>query len=153
VHLQVQRLRSACEWLLRRATGRVERLELRLDFAELPEQQECSTHVAAAIAVCGAAGSLQQLRLKVDQVSAVASWLLAARSLQSLSVDAGVAFQVDSPLHALTALEELWLDSGENLCIRPGARLPPSLTRLHLGREESVSLPHQVRWHAACHLL
>jgi len=148
--VRAQRLRSACEWLVRRAAGHVQQLQLKVYFEDLPEPepQECSTHVVAAIAACGAAGSLRQLSLEVVELPPGATWLLAARNLLSLSLRPGSACDVDSPLHTLTALEQLWLPCGQELCLQPGARLPPSLTRLYLD-ECSDSLPQQVRWHTA----
>jgi len=151
--VRAQRLHSACEWLQCRAVGHVEQLELTLELAGLPEQHTCSAQVAAAIAACGAAGSLQHLWIDTDQLPGSTGGLLAARSLRSLSIATVDAFKVDSPLQALTALEQLWLDSVHEMGMQPGASLPPSLTRLHLGGERSASLPHQVRWRAAAHVL
>lgn len=73
VKAHLPRLRSLCEWLVLRAAGHVGRLELSLSSARLPPAAHGEWHqlIAAALAACGAAGSLHHLTLGVGGACAI----------------------------------------------------------------------------------
>ena len=150
------RLRSFCEWVLLRASQHVTHLDLTLGRLLGDEAGEPTGLLAAAVAACGAGGSLAELRLKFssesyDQTFECTTWIAALRSLRRLTIAVEGDLNVMVSLQPLTALQLLTLD-GYILHLPPEARLPPSLTQLRLaGQNISGSLPGQVCTPACVH--
>lgn len=147
------RFRSFCERVLRRGAGGMRRLKLNLDlenaYSELAAQEMGAT-LALLLGACGAAGSLEELRLK-EAVGASTCWLAAMRRLRQLHIEVCYSVDVDeiwltfdSPSWCLAGLEELSLDA-DRVKLAPTAHLPCTLTRLYISGLEGGELPIQVR--------
>jgi hypothetical protein len=138
------RLRSFCEWMLLRASQHVQRLQISLAPHEGAKDSESAALLSAAVAACGAAGSLTELRLVMKAGNTpfiCSSWLAALGSLRRLTIEVDGMLNVAASLQPLAALQELRLDA----LVRPfAARLPASLTLLHLNWFEGPALPAQV---------
>lgn len=141
--VQLLQLRSFCEWVLLRAAHHVQRLGISLRLSG----EESASLLAAAVAACGAAGSLVELRLKIfppdGERFTCSSWMAALRSLRRLTVQVAGILHVAASLQPLAALEDLKL-KGVEVELPQAARLPVSLTRLFESCFED-SLPGQVR--------
>jgi hypothetical protein len=138
------RLRSFCEWMQLRASQHVQQLKLQVGRTFDEGAEESAALLAAAVASCGAA--LTELRLnRVLQLSpfTCSSWVAALRSLRLLTIRTNDRLAVTASLQPLSALEELRLSSG-GLHLPPAARLPASLTQLHLDALDGENLPGQV---------
>jgi len=140
--VNLQRVDAACEWLVQRAAGHVQHLQLELPYLHYRKQAERSNLLAEALAACGTAGGLKSLRFTTSVPLNGRNWVLAMRNLRSLSVTTARRMDISTYLTALTALEQLLLSGLWDL--QPDVCLPPSLTRLHLEGEGSESLPPQV---------
>ena len=145
--LQLPRLRSFCEWMLKRASQHVQHLNLTAATDHKKAAEESGVLLAAALAACGASGSLRELQLELNmkqQPFFCTSWLAALHSLRHLTISITGEVAVTASLAPLSALEELTLE-GSSLQLSPTARLPASLTRLRLvGAMDSETLPSQV---------
>ena len=141
------RLRSFREWVLACASQHLQRLNLNIVMKSNEAAEESAALLAAALAACGASGSLRELQLEMNKSHPplfYASWLAALRSLRRLSIVIAGDLSVTASLVPLAALEVLGLD-GSILTLPPSARLPASLTQLRLaGVMRSGSLPSQV---------
>lgn len=143
------RLQSLCAWLMFRAAGHMR--ELGITFcATHPFYEEesniAAADLAAALAVCGAAGGLTLLRLFVEGMRlGTGAWLpLGLHQLRHLMLRGHTSSEEDevlyfpsllAPLTSMGDLETLWLEgSGSGLPdLTAGlGLLPVSLKRLHL---------------------
>ena len=146
------RLRSFCGWLAQQR-GSVQQLRLAVDGNELDAGDKCEAAalLSAALTACGAAGSLQRLQLVIKGLRFPCSgWVAELRSVHTLAFDCGDKsnnFVVEQSLSGLTQLQDLWLGGADYECLSlgPAARLPPSLSRLHIDNDAAKSLPQQVR--------
>ena len=152
VHVQfskegdLPRLRSFCEWALTRALQHLQQLHLALTLDANEGAEEGASLMAAAVTACGAAGSLTELQLHIStahETFTCSSWMAALRSLRRLTIECDGAVNVAASLQPLAALEELRLIGRVNLPV--AARLPASLTLLHLHWFDGASLPTHVR--------
>lgn len=154
-------LRSLTEFILSRAAGHAE--ELNLEFREYEAAEEAgleadlvapatsvAAELAAAVAACAVARPLSRLRLSLmgDGVPllSVGAWLLPARaSLRRLhlsvamnAVEKTFWSELATPLQGFTALEALHVFPGISGFLTPGSaaslRLPCSLTALSPAR-------------------
>lgn len=154
------RVRRLCEWVLRRAAGHVQRLQLHLTAAcwELHAAEEVCTAVVAILVGCGAAG-LRHLRLRLEVPDTefwLSSWVPALRSVQRLEVAAGppvaarhstrseACLMAAAPMRSLTSLQHLAL-KGSPLVFRDDLQLPAALTSLCVsGFRARNYTPHEV---------
>ncbi|PSC74846.1 TMV resistance N-like [Micractinium conductrix] len=144
------RLRSFCGWLAQQR-GSVQQLRLAVDGNELDAGDKCEAAalLSAALTACGAAGSLQRLQLVIKGLRFPCSgWVAELRSVHTLAFDCGDKsnnFVVEQSLSGLTQLQDLWLGGADYECLSlgPAARLPPSLSRLHIDNDAAKSLPQQ----------
>ena len=111
---------------------------------------EAAALLAAALAGCGTADSLQRLRLTVQELTFPCSgWVSELRSLRVLHIDCadmedGLLI-IEQSFESLSQLEDLALTSDyTSLRITPAARLPLSLTCLHIEGDDAAGLPPQV---------
>lgn len=133
----LQRLLSFSAWVLRRSAPHIR--ELKLSFAGLDEpltahpggsQLRATAALIAALAACGASGSLRALRL--EAALPVDPWITALRSLEHLRINwhtGASMISLDAPLHLLGRLSSLGLQS---VVVSGPTRMPPSLKRLEL---------------------
>lgn len=142
----LKRIRRLCEWMLKRAAGRVRRLRLHLTVAcsRFDALDEVQTAVVAMVVGCGAAGGLRQLSLVLEMphtLFMLSNWVPALSGLQRLEIStlaprsaSGAAVTQATlgavgPLHTLTGLEQLSL-YGEPLTVSADGWLPARLTSL-----------------------
>ena len=140
------RLRSLAHFIIQRGAGSVRRLQLDLGSCGGTEETapECLALLAAAAAACS---GLQELQLECQPTLTLSSWLLPlASSLRRLRTEGETHTVLASSLEFLTALQELELAMlTDGPVIKPGARLPASLTRLALsGLDLATRMPWQV---------
>lgn len=157
------RLRSLCQWLLRRAAPHMEQLRLRLsheaagawnDVESQWWRLDFTTTLAAAMAACGMHGRLRDLSLQLDIDFSIhlGSWMAPLASLQRLTVTLadGIVILAGS-LRCLSVLQHLSIAAfpysfSTSTTWQAGSALPASLTSLCLGGEEGARmLPAQVR--------
>lgn len=142
------RLGSFCAWLLTHTAQLVQGLNLEVEAAKGGAPAGTSEQLAAALAAtlvgCGMAGGLTALRLRASTALPF-GWESSLHSLRRLTVltKAEVPLLWHPPSSALPALQELAL-VGDPLNLPPSARLPPSLTKLHLKSVATDTLPPQV---------
>jgi hypothetical protein len=151
----LDKLCSLSYWLLNSgAAGHVEQLALEMAHpgngkGVIGETAAAQT-VCGILAACGATGRLTDVHVSLNMNSGITlgSWAtLALRSVRCLHITAEGAVRVTASLLPLTALEELRLEGFTQLrdpCLYQGARLPPSITHLHLGGAAFGGLPTQV---------
>ena len=153
----LSRLRAFCSWLLQHAAGAVRHLAVTLHRGKLSgsklsaeDAAEAAALLAGLVAACGAAGGLEELRLKLNIPFRFSSLMAALRHLKRLDVHIDHAVQVSASLVPLTAMQELSLN-GWPLRLLPEARLPASVTKLQLSGDGSEALPPQVTIHLLSH--
>jgi hypothetical protein len=105
-----------------------------------------SMDAAPCLSACAAASRLQTLRVSFSTPVSSAAWLSALTALRTLRLGNFSHYQ---PLHLppgfsqLIALEDVHLEGCP--LVFEGARLPSSLTRLHICDFGSTQMPHQMR--------
>ena len=145
---------SLCEWVLLRAAGHVQHLQLQLDPSEhLPANRgmELPALLVGMLAACGAAGEgLSSLDLSLGSAGMeISSWAVALRGLTQLRLACG-DMDISSSLAALTRLQDLELNLDYHtyptvISMGPAVRLPTSITRLVLASDCGRKMPPQVR--------
>ena len=132
-------LHSLLAWLVRHGRH-VRKLALKDGSGGEPEST-IDVAVASCLAVAGAAGQLEELSL-VYFSELHTEWLPALWSLRRLSLS-GSRLRISAAIGGLSALGSLELCS-DNIMFTAGARLPPTITRLHVEAGNDEEMPEQV---------
>jgi hypothetical protein len=142
--------RSFCHWLMQRAAGQVQRLDLTADGEEdctAEDRREVVCMMAACVVACCTAGGLTELRWCAAEYDVrLGGWVAALRGLTRLDMTVHDSdLELAASLHTLTDLQQLKIDGKPAEAWHPAVRLPASLTKLHLNCHMGhASLPHQV---------
>ena len=131
-------LHSLLAWLVRHGRH-VCNLALK-DVLEGEPESTIDGALAACLGAVGAAGQLEELSL--DGYKLHTEWLPALRSLRHLRLD-GYPLHISAAIGGLPALGSLELRSND-VCFAAGARLPPTITRLHVEAGNDEEMPEQV---------
>jgi hypothetical protein len=115
-----------------------------MGVGDLSANTELLGIVMSSLAICGAAGQLEELCLGRGMLPPISAWLPLIRSLRSLTITR-VGGQLAVPnIQMLTLLERLQL-SDSRVDLPASSQLPPSLTKLHISDSHTPELPAQVR--------
>jgi hypothetical protein len=150
----VERARSLLQFLLAHARN-LRRLDFTIEggSAQLGGGGICMADVEFSVviclAVCGAAGTLEELLISEDTPLRSLEWLLGLRRLSKLQLGSEMrGLRLLDGLSRLTSLKEVSLaGSCLNGLVRgdpPTLQLPTSLTKLSLTHDDIQGLPEQV---------
>lgn len=146
----MERLRSLCVWLVQRAAGHVQQLELCLTAPDLRQADRAADHLEAAgmlaAALAAQASTLERLHLATHclVLPTLGVWLAPLTRLTHLFLSSGSEeLAIRGPLHLAHSLQSLHL--GGLPVLEPTVELPLGLTRLsmYFGSSEHP-LPAQV---------
>ncbi len=151
----IDMLRVATSWLMRRAAGSVQQLSVDLQHAEFDpdceEREEAVVLITATLAALGARGTLRQVSMQLGSFTMLplGAWAAALSGLQQLSIAGKEGrISVSGDLRGLTALQSLELED-EDVQLAASTQLPPSLTHFKLSSSsyvgDSSGLAPQVR--------
>lgn len=154
--------RSLLGWLVARCSGHMQQLQLSLhlkglsdDFQPNDDCSEVASNLAAALAVCGAAGGLAELdvglRGSLWAALHIGSWSATLHGLTRLRFAVDCELRTTGRLSGLKRLQVLELE-GKPTNVATFAALPASVTRFKLGSTDNDNgdssidmLPMQVK--------
>lgn len=135
-------MRAFTAWLLQQHRAvNVRNLRISLAYWGCEDDDdviELHTMLATSIAACG---GLCDLHVEVDPNLRLTA--IALHQLRRLHISCDSTASITVSLHHLTNLEHLWLEA-QGVYIEPEARLPSSITRLHMDGWAGDSLPTQM---------